>query len=620
MHKVLSTPSAPEQAILKGIEDLNLTDSIRRGDVRIVHGTTVATNATLEGKGVRTIYIANKGLKDVLLIGRQTRSQLYSLTPAETQLPIDPTLMIEVSARVDSNGNVITPFADTELVELKSKVDQMSPDAVAINLLFSYLNDEHEQAIEALFDDEYFVSRSSDILPEYREYERGVTTWINGWIGPLIRRYLKSLQTALAPSHISIMQSSGLTISASQAADRAVNLLLSGPAGGLSAAMHLGSLVGQSKIMTFDMGGTSTDVALIDGRFSLTNNGAIAGYPVGVPMADIHTIGAGGGSIAYLDDGGLLRVGPRSAGAVPGPACYGQGGNEPTVTDANLVLGRLGDERELADGLSLDRKAAETALQSLATPMNCSLEDVALGIVQIANEHMTQALRVISIEKGIDPREFSLMCFGGAGGMHLCDLADALQVTSAIVPIHGGVLSALGMLTTNPGRELVRTIQTPVTELDSQTLDRVLDELAAKGGDELRSEGVTEVERGHSLDMRYEGQTFTLNVSYDSSLEQACDAFHRAHKQQYGHQMDRGIEVLNCRVHIESKQVPLTVPKIEGLPQPIKSQTIERESLAAGSRLEGPMTINEAHSTTYLKIGWHALVDEFGNLRLSRNP
>ncbi|MEO2176572.1 MAG: hydantoinase/oxoprolinase family protein, partial [bacterium] len=466
VHKVLSTPDFPQQAVLQGIKEMGLSSELSKGGIAIIHGTTVATNATLEGKGVKTVYITNQGLKDVLTIGRQTRQQLYNLTPTPVESPFGAELMLEVSARTNASGEEISDFEPGELDSLKARVDALAPESVAINLLFSFLSPTHEQALEQLFEDDYFVSRSSTVLPEYREYERGMTTWLNAWIGPIIRDYMMSLRHHVEPAPLSIMQSSGLTIDATLASTRAVNLLLSGPAGGLVAAQYIGQLLRKDKLITFDMGGTSSDVALIEHRFKLTNSGRIGGYPVSVPMADIHTIGAGGGSIATIDSGGLLQVGPQSAGAKPGPACYGQGGTQATVTDANLILGRLGPDPLLAGRLALNRGAALEALAPLAEALSTSVDQVALGIINLANEHMTQALRVISVQRGHDPREFSLACFGGAGGLHLCDLAESLEMKSAIVPIHAGVLSALGMLTTKPGRELVRTYQRLVKDLN----------------------------------------------------------------------------------------------------------------------------------------------------------
>lgn len=624
VHKVLSTPGQPQQAILKGIEDLGLTEQVKAGHVTLIHGTTVATNAALEGKGVRTVYITNQGLKDVLLIGRQTRPALYDLKPISTRVPADPDLMLEVAARVSAPGDVVQALANSAIEDLVDQVRALDPEAVAINLLFSFKDPRHEIAIESRLKDQYFVSRSSDVLPEYKEYERGVATWINAWLGPIIRSYLNALSDALSPAPISIMQSSGLSISATQASNRAVNLLLSGPAGGLSAAQYIGARTGRRQLLTFDMGGTSTDVALIEGRFKLTNTGGIANMPVAVPMADIHTIGAGGGSIAYLDSGGLLRVGPQSAGAFPGPACYDRGGEQPTVTDANLILGRLSKDRTLADGLRLNIEQAEAAFISLAEPLDQSIETVAQGVIDIANEHMVQALRVISVEKGHDPREFTLMCFGGAGGLHLCDLAESLQMTSAMVPRYGGVLSALGMLTTTPGRELVQTIQQPVNDLGPESLKALLSRLADRGLAELTREKVTGVTRSDSLDLRYQGQTFTLNLPFDCHIGEITERFHAAHEKQFGHRLPRPVEILNGRVHLEADYPPPELAPIEkATEENVHANSadglIGRESLPAGATGQGPLLVVEAHSSTFIKEGWEYRVDDQGHLLLEKS-
>lgn len=640
VHKVLSTPSAPEQAILQGIEEMQLSEVLTSGELIVIHGTTVATNAVLEYKGVRTVYITNQGLKDVLRLGRQTRSELYDLNPPEPISLFNDELMLEVSARTAANGEPLSFFKPNELTTLKNKVDALNPEAIAINLLFSFLSSKDEEELAALFSKDYFVSRSSLILPEIQEYERGMTTWINAWIGPLIKSYISNLETKLKPSVVSIMQSSGLTIAAPLAADRAVNLLLSGPAGGLAAAQHIGRLTGQENLMTFDMGGTSTDVALIEGQFKITNHGKIAGLPVSVPMADIHTIGAGGGSIAYIDSGGLLKVGPESAGASPGPACYNLGGNRPTVTDANLILGRLG-KGELAGGLVPSLKKSMVAMNTLASVLNTSIEMIATGILQLANEHMTQALRVISIERGHDPRDFVLMCFGGAGGLHLCDLAESLEIKTAMVPIHGGVLSAMGLIASKPGREVVKTKQIVLDALDPASLDLFFGQLEKEALKELESEQVEKTLSQKSLDLRYLGQTYTINVPYQAHDDPILDgqtlakqrlaasekAFHQAHEDQYGHRMDRPVELLNYRLHIESLQDDLKLPPYSSTSHDIKEKTtidglvepvdiIRRESIKINTTLKGPLLITESHATTYIKPDWQIWVDEIGNLRL----
>ena len=603
---------------------MGLSSAMAQGKLVIVHGTTVATNAVLQGKGVKTAYVANKGLKDVIRIGRQTRQHLYNLRPAAPEIDLDPDFLFEIEARVDATGKITQQLADGALEQLAIEIEASNPDAIAINLLFSFLSSEHEILIEEYFKDKYFVSRSSDILPEYGEYERGMTTWLNAYVGPIIQRYLDALIKDVSPSTLSVMQSSGLTIDANLAATKAVNLLLSGPAGGLAAAQYFSNLMQQPNLITFDMGGTSTDVALIEQRYKLTNSGTIAGYPVAIPMADIHTIGAGGGSIAYVDEGGLLQVGPDSAGANPGPACYDNAGTDATVTDANLWLGRLGPSPKLAGELPLNVDAAGLALGRLAQQLDCSLNEVASGILALANEHMSQALRVISVQRGHDPRAFALVCFGGAGGLHLCDLAESLGMTKAAVPIHGGVLSAFGMLTTKPGRELIQTHRIILSALQSAEVASAFEALEFKAKQDLAKENVTEMSEHRSLDMRYLGQTHTINIPYES-LSDLEVSFHQSHQRQYGHQLDLPIEVVNLRSHIEAQREPIQLPDWFAEPNLSDSQSWRipykhRSAMASGSVCSGPLLILEQHATTYVKQHWEAEIDVKGNLLLQKKP
>ncbi len=624
VFKTLSSPKEPQTAILKGIRAMGLSSAMAQGKLVIVHGTTVATNAVLQGKGVKTAYVANKGLKDVIRIGRQTRQHLYNLRPAAPEIDLDPDFLFEIEARVDATGKITQQLADGALEQLAIEIEASNPDAIAINLLFSFLSSEHEILIEEYFKDKYFVSRSSDILPEYGEYERGMTTWLNAYVGPIIQRYLDALIKDVSPSTLSVMQSSGLTIDANLAATKAVNLLLSGPAGGLAAAQYFSNLMQQPNLITFDMGGTSTDVALIEQRYKLTNSGTIAGYPVAIPMADIHTIGAGGGSIAYVDEGGLLQVGPDSAGANPGPACYDNAGTDATVTDANLWLGRLGPSPKLAGELPLNVDAAGLALGRLAQKLDCALNEVASGILALANEHMSQALRVISVQRGHDPRAFALVCFGGAGGLHLCDLAESLGMTKAAVPIHGGVLSAFGMLTTKPGRELIQTHRIILSALQSAEVASAFEALEFKAKQDLAKEDVTEMSEHRSLDMRYLGQTHTINIPYES-LSDLEVSFHQSHQRQYGHQLDLPIEVVNLRSHIEAQREPIQLPDWFAEPNLSDSQSWSipykhRSAMASGSVCSGPLLILEQHATTYVKQHWEAEIDVKGNLLLQKKP
>ena len=633
VHKVLSTPGSPQTAILQGIAEMGLMGAVNTGDLRVIHGTTVATNATLEGKGVRTAYITNKGLGDVLIIGLQTRSALYDLTPTPPASPFDVSLNLEVDTRLDASGKVVSPLSNESIQQLKLAIDALKPEAIAINLLFSYLDPTDEIKIEALFSDNYFVSRSSFVLPETNEYERGISTWLNSWIGPLIKDYLNSLERSLAPAPLAIMQSSGHTVASHLAATRAVNLLLSGPAGGLAAAMHIGQSIDQTNLMTFDMGGTSTDVALLEGKINLTSDGRIAGFPVSVPMADIHTIGAGGGSIVSIDEGGLLKVGPQSAGATPGPACYGQGGTLPTVTDANLILGRISETSFLGGRMALNSGAARDAMAPLAARLDISIELLAEGVLRLANEHMSQALRVISIQQGYDPRKFALMCFGGAGGLHVCDLAETLEISEAIVPANSGILSALGMVTAKPGRELVQTLRTLLADLDQRQLAHHIQGLIDQAKSELSAEGVSEIQFTSSLDLRYLGQSHTLNIKYES-IPDAIASFHDEHQKQYGHRTGMEIELLNVRLSAIALQEPADLPLLPTTEAPGKKysglssvktsategwDTVNRSGLNDRDQLEGPLIIVEDHATTFVKKGWEGRVDKFGNIRLHRS-
>ncbi|MET0068171.1 MAG: hydantoinase/oxoprolinase family protein [Candidatus Thiodiazotropha sp.] len=624
-HKVLSTPSAPERAILQGIRELALDPA----QLVLIHGSTVATNAALEGKGVRTLYITNRGLGDLLTLGRQARRELYNLQPERVEPPVPADDCVETGGRLGADGSPVEPLTDADLQRLASIVAQERPAAVAINLLYSYLDEQFERRIEALMPESVFCSRSSEVLPASGEYERGIATWLNSWVGPLVAGYIQRLRQGLPGSRIAVMQSSGEAIAAEQAARQAVRMLLSGPAGGLVGAAFMASVSGRDRLLTLDMGGTSTDVALIEGEPRLTREGRIGPWPVAVPMVDMHTIGAGGGSIARLDGGGMLRVGPESAGADPGPACYGRSGLEPTVTDANLVLGRLRPDAFLGGRMTLEREAAETAVARLAQQMGLTTQAAAEGIVRVANEHMTHALRVISVQRGIDPRNHTLVSFGGAGGLHVCALARALGLHQALVPVNAGVLSALGMLATRPGRQLVRTWLGLLGEREEREIVLQLEQLADEGVLEMEREGIprTSIERDYSLDLRYHGQSYTLNVPW-RNREQAQRDFHEHHQARYGHRMDASVELVNLRVALRGAQPDMTLPQFSA-GQPGEAQEwlelpgvtaavprYARDTLSAGQSLSGPALITEMASTLWLEPGWDCRMDESGNLLL----
>ncbi|QQO53679.1 MAG: hydantoinase/oxoprolinase family protein [Thiohalocapsa sp. PB-PSB1] len=640
-HKLLSTPDAPERAILQGVAELGLEPA----GLLVIHGSTVATNAVLEGKGARTAYITNRGFADLLTIGRQARASLYDLQPPARPAPVPAALCIETGGRYRADGTLLEPLSANDLVDLRAKLLRLAPQSVAINLLFSYLDDSAERAIADALPAGLFIARSSQVLPLIGEYERGIATWLNARVGPVVEGYIKRLQQELPGARLAVMQSSGETVAADQIAGQAVRLLLSGPAGGLVGAGFVARSAGIGRLLTFDMGGTSTDVALVDGAPRLTTEGRVADWPVAVPMVDMHTIGAGGGSIARMDAGGALLVGPESAGAHPGPVCYNRGGRQPTVTDANLVLGRLRPEAFLGGRMRLDPNAARLALERLGTELGLSghdlAEQAALGVVAVANERMAQALRVISVQRGVDPRSAHLCSFGGAGGLHVCALAEALGMTRALVPERAGVLSALGMLVTPPGRLLTRTWLGLLSERDDAEVTAALDDLARQGIDALGAEGVNaeDLTRQDSLDLRYRGQSYTLNLAWQGSMatERAFSQWHRA---RYGHQLDLPVELLNLRVRLTAPVhgVALSMPKPPpqqqaqgGPPEPkpsIRSRAeaasdallvLARADLDPGRHLQGPAVILDDDATTWLAPGWQALRDHAGHLLLSRD-
>ncbi len=652
VHKVLSTPQAPEQAILQGIRELEL-DNL--DDLLVVHGSTVATNAVLEGKGVRTAFITNTGLRDLLTIGRQARSELYNLNPAPCAPPVPRELCLETGGRLDADGSVLEALTESDLDTLRSALEKLKPQAVAINLLFSWRDDRFEKRIAEIVPDGMFISRSSHILPEPREYERGITTWLNASVGPLVQGYLRRLCSGIPQAQVAIMQSAGGTIDAAQAGEEAVHMLLSGPAGGLAGAQYVGGLASRHRLLSFDMGGTSTDVALLDngqrdglllGDLPLTTEGRIGPYPVGVPMVDMHTIGAGGGSIAYIDDGGLLQVGPESAGADPGPACYGRNGKQATVTDANLLLGRLRSDAFLGGNMTLDDYAARRAIQPLANALNLSLEQTAQGIIDVANEHMARALRVMSVQRGVDAAQLTLTCFGGAGGLHVCALAEALQMTQALVPAHAGVLSALGMLVAPRARYLSHTLQHVFSAASDKSfpynLRTAFSSLVERGCNALIEEGVkaNNINISPSVDLRYRGQSFVINLpitlpidgtseQIKQALIQAEEKFHARHTELYGHDLQQPVELVTLRVKVHSPSLSPLLPsaqQVEGKPMTAKQESpagihsplpvYVREKLKA--EILGPALITETVSTTYLAPGWSCIPDASGCLLLSK--
>jgi N-methylhydantoinase A len=598
--------------------------------LHLVHGSTVATNALLEGDGARTVFITSHGFADTLTIARQARARLYDLQPEADAGPVPPDLCLETGGRLTPDGAVLEPVTDAALAELGARVAALAPEAVAISLLFSFVDDAQERQVAAAMPQGVFVSRSSEVLPEYREYERGVATWLNARLGPLMQRYLERLCAALPGARVTVMQSSAGTIEAAFAADRAVHLLLSGPAGGVLGAARLGALAGQPRLLTFDMGGTSTDVALVDGAPQLTTESELAGYPVAVPMVDMHTIGAGGGSIAWRDAGGALKVGPRSAGADPGPACYGRGGLKPTVTDAHAVLGHLPGGSSMGGTLSLDLDAAKRAVATLGDALGLDLMATAEGILRVADEHMAQALRVISVERGEDPLDFALFPFGGAGGLHVCSLAERLGMRRALFPANAGVLSALGMVGAAPARTVSRTVARPLDEADG--IAAIFVELERQATAALVEEGLSasSLTVMRTVELRYRGQSHALEVAWADDAAAAAQAFHELHERRYGHQLELPVELVTLRAQVRAPNPGIRLARrASGAPAAaVSTQRVHgidgevpvhaAASLVSGQELPGPAIVTAMDSTLWLASGWSARVDEWGNLALER--
>ncbi len=657
VFKLASTPDDPSRAITEGLKRISEETGARLRHFAVVHGTTVGTNALLERRGARTALITTAGFEDALEIGRQARPELYNLN-AIKPLPLVPDeLRFGVNERVSASGDVIEPLNDDELKALVEELRKARAEAIAVSLIFSFARPDHEQRIaKALAPLGVPLSVSHRILPEYREYERTSTVSINAYLQPLVGRYLTRLESAEGmedPARgrqrpktkdqrsalaLRVMQSSGGSISAGAAADEPVRTILSGPAGGVVGAAGAAGAAGFENVITFDMGGTSTDVALWDREgMRLTNEAIIAGLPVAVPMMDIHTVGAGGGSIARVDEGGSLRVGPESAGANPGPACYGRA-LVPTVTDAHLALGHFPGAVLLGGEFRLDEKRARAALSHLAAEMSAaarrkvSVARAAQGVLDVVNTNMERALRHISVERGHDPREFVLLPFGGAGGLHAFDLARALRIPRIIIPKFPGALSAIGVVTADVVKDQSRTVMLEVKRGINEKLERVFRELEEQGRAILRRENFVEPKQHHqrSLLARYKGQSFELEIK--QTRGDLAAAFHRAHLARYGHAQELNtVEIVSTRVRSVGIVDRLKMQRSRTVSQggfstpqeyaeayfeakKIRAAVYRREELKPGSRLRAPCIVTEYSATTLISSGAQATVDAYGNL------
>lgn len=606
--KLRSHPREPAKVILAGLER-----ATRKGVVEVVHGSTVATNALLERKGVRTAFVTTAGFEDLLEIGRQNRAELYNLTPAPRHLLADRDLCFGVGERAHHDGTVAQSPSAAELERLAAKLRRARVKSVAICFLHSYRNPTNERAVAAALNrDDLYLCSSHEISPEFREYERASTTFINAYVGPLMQTYLTQLSRARR-YRIAIMQSNGGFLSAQQAAKHAVRTVLSGPAGGVVGALETARHSGYKRVLGFDMGGTSTDVSLADGAPRETTEAMVAGFPIRVPMLDIHTVGAGGGSIARVDAGGLLRVGPESAGADPGPACYGTG-TDATVTDAHVVLGRISASQLLGGAMAIDVERADAAVDRVARVMKLDRIAAAAGILRVANANMERAIRVVSVERGYDPRDFALVAFGGSGGLHACDIARELGIRTVIVPEQAGALSALGMLMADAVHDYAAGV---LGRADIEKQFVMLERRARRESPDA------EIER--SADLRYRGQSYELNVPWPA----AATAFHREHARVYGYAPpDREIEIVTIRLRARQR---LPKPKLTRMPFRKglaetrrvwvdgawrKIPALSRAQVAS-RRTAGPALILDYGSTTLAPPGWWYRNDRSGNLIIS---
>ncbi|MGH2521468.1 MAG: hydantoinase/oxoprolinase family protein [Anaerolineales bacterium] len=680
-HKRLTTPDDPARSVGEGVRELGLPES-----ALVVHGSTIATNALLERRGARTALITTAGFADVLEIGRQNRPDLYALVPVKPPPLVPREWRFELRERVTAEGEILVPLDPAEVAALVPKLQAEQIESVAVCFLFSFLRPEHEQLVKGVLEAGgrrsevrgqrseselpisdlpplTSISLSSEILPEYREYERTSTTVINAYVAPLVDRYLARLERALSPRPLRIMQSNGGCIPSAMARAQAARTALSGPAGGVVGAFEVArqSLISRKRlqsptqdmeeirdwtlrveIITFDMGGTSTDVCLCPGNIPFTSEGEIGGLPLRLPMIDIHTVGAGGGSLARVDAGGALTVGPESAGADPGPACYGRGGLLPTVTDANLILNRLHPAHFLGGRMALDREAARAALRPLQTQTQTrTLGQTAWGVVQVANAAMERAIRKISIERGFDPRDFTLVAFGGAGPLHACELAERLGISRVLAPRAPGVLSALGMLLADLVKDYSLTILRRVESLTEGDVPGLFAPLEARARAEMSQDGVADPQLERSVDVRYVGQSFEINVPLvEDRLAQLTDDFHARHAQRYGHAHPaEPVEWVTLRVRAAGRtpkpifeELPLGTgdPAAAGLGEqpvwfevggslaPYPARLYEREKLLAGDKLAGPAVIFQLDATTVIPPGWAGQVDRLGHLRLER--
>lgn len=647
--KVPSTPSNPSIAVLNGVKQLLNELGIDSKELSFfIHGTTVATNAMLELKGAKTALLTTKGFKDVLQIGRQTRPKLYEFRARKSEPLVPRHLRLEVDERIDAKGNILKKIDEEELAQIAETLKRDNIEALAICFINSYVNPSHEKEAKRILSKlvpNVSITLSCEILPEFKEYERTSTSVANAYVLPKMETYLHHLNNSLRKIEISsdlyIMQSNGGVISADTAIEMPVRTMLSGPAGGVLAGSIVAKNTPYKNIITIDMGGTSLDTALIENEVpQYTTMSEIDGKPIKVPMVELHTIGSGGGSIAWIDTGGALRVGPQSAGADPGPVCYGKGGMEPTVSDANVILGRLNPDVILGGRMKMDVESARRVMkEKIADPLGISVEEAAEGVLKVINANMVRGIRVISIEKGHDPRNFSLMAFGGAGPLHAVDIAKELGVKEVIIPPSPGIACAMGMLMADVRHDYVQTYTDELSKVDIVKANEILEAMKQEATEDLAKEGFSEkdIQLDASLDLRYLQQAYEINIPLteteinEETIDEATKVFHGLHEKVYGFKReDEELELVNIRLIGKGKIKDLNLESIENKVSKkiekigermiyfngefVETPVYNRSDLYTNSTIIGPAVIEQLDSTIIIHPKQKAVTDKFGNL------
>ncbi|MFM1655793.1 hydantoinase/oxoprolinase family protein [Brevibacillus sp. B_LB10_24] len=658
IHKVPTTMEDPSIGVVQGIEELCERKGIEPAQIdHVFHGTTIATNSVLEYDGSKTGMITTKGYRDILHIGRHQRPQNYSIMqeiPWQDRPLVQRRYRKVVTERLaPPKGDVLVALEEEEVRASVRELRQEGVESIVVAFLFSYINPAHENRVKQIIEEEYpgaFVTTSASVSPQFREFERFTTAAINGFVGPKVKKYINNLEAKLKKSFpgadLHIMCSNGGVATPQSVAEKPVTTLLSGPAAGVLGGSWSGTLSRRKKLITFDVGGTSADIGIVTEQGyseSSARDTWIAGYPVMVPMIDIHTIGAGGGSIAYVDEGGAFKVGPRSAGSRPGPACYGHGGMKPTVTDANVVLGRLDEENFLGGEMQIYPSASFKVIGELAERLKLGVKETAEGILTILNNNMANAIRAKTIQKGQDPREFALVAFGGAGPLHAVEVAKILNIPEVIIPPYPGITSATGLLTTDIKYDVIKTEFMLSTQLDCQQLNRDLELLGGQIAQQLIADGIgsDQVRLVRTADCRYVGQGYELRIDLPAgevtqqNMERALEQFHRLHEAEYGHYFaDSPIEIVNIRMTGIGMMPKIGDPVVEetgnveealmktgqtafrkdGQLQTCETSFYLREKLPAGAVLSGPAVILQKDTTTIVPPDCQVLVEKSGNL------